>query len=190
MLSDANPAVVGRMLSLNCCLGVIGRNQKTSDLPPHAYLKSMKTSDGREIDAGTRGLGGTPSIPASTFGEENLDLCDPFYPLESILVHEFGHAVMNCGFDDLQKHLIDIAYADALKAGYDPKLYMFSNPEELWANGTQAWFHAIDRTDVNAGIKTRAGLQENLPQLASLMQQVYGDGEWRYPDSCACSWSR
>merc|ERR1712182_36321 len=105
---------------------------------------------------------------------------DRHFYQESILVHEFGHAVMNCGFDEcLQRSILNI-YREALAAGYSKDTYMFSNEEEFWANGTQAWFNAIHRTDVNAGIRTREDVLKHLPKLASLMKEVYGNREWSY----------
>eukprot|EP00929_Paragymnodinium_shiwhaense_P002330 TRINITY_DN102559_c0_g1_i1.p2 TRINITY_DN102559_c0_g1~~TRINITY_DN102559_c0_g1_i1.p2 ORF type:complete len:118 (+),score=28.82 TRINITY_DN102559_c0_g1_i1:498-851(+) len=109
---------------------------------------------------------------------------DCHYWEESILVHEFGHAVMNCGFDEEQQRRIAGLHQQALEDGFDRALYMFSCPEEFWANGTQAWFHAIGRRDVNAGILTRAHLRERLPGLAALMEEVYGDGHWFYNEDC------
>merc|ERR1740121_1554156 len=131
-----------------------------------------------------RGLGGTKNCPLTTVGEENLLMeRDPYWN-ESILVHEFGHTVMNCGFDDRQMARVRSLHVEALQKGYSSSLYMFSNEEEFWACGTQAWFHAIGRTDVNAGIVRRAGLRGALPGLGALLQEVYGDGRWRYTDDC------
>merc|ERR1712050_374527 len=109
--------------------------------------------------------------------------CDRYHS-ESILVHEFGHTVMNCGFDDSQMRRIEEAYREALAAGCDNALYIYSNMEEFWANGTQAWFDAIHRTDVNNGITTRSKLRQEHPALASLMRDIYGEGDWRYTSTC------
>eukprot|EP00746_Dinoflagellata_sp_MGD_P024750 gnl/MRDRNA2_/MRDRNA2_158113_c0_seq1.p1 gnl/MRDRNA2_/MRDRNA2_158113_c0~~gnl/MRDRNA2_/MRDRNA2_158113_c0_seq1.p1 ORF type:complete len:256 (+),score=45.78 gnl/MRDRNA2_/MRDRNA2_158113_c0_seq1:98-865(+) len=185
MLRSADQQVISRMLSCKCSVGIIGRNQKTTDLPPHSWLKFQETDDGRDYDQSTRGLGGTKSVPTTTVGEENVLMeDDSYFWEESILVHEFGHAVMNCGFDGWQQQSILNIYQDALAAGYSKQVYMFSNEDEFWANGTQAWFHAIHRTDINAGIKTRTDLSKHLPKLALLMKEVYGDGEWSYHADC------
>jgi len=189
MLSSAHGDVLARMHQCGCSVGIIGRCQQTSDMPAHSFLKGCKTADGRCFDQGTRGLGGTKAVPVTTVGEENVTMeRDAYFPLESILVHEFGHMVMNCGFDGTQERRIQAIYQDAIKH-YSPSLYMFSNAEELWANGTQAWFHAINRVDVNAGIKTRSDLQARLPALAELMGEVYGNGHWRYEDDMPGPWA-
>lgn len=59
---------------------------------------------GRDLDATTRGLGATPCNPLTTCGEENLTMVhDTRYPKENILVHEFGHAIMNSKFAAVDK---------------------------------------------------------------------------------------
>jgi hypothetical protein len=117
-------------------------------------------------------------------GQENLEMTDDeHYPKENILVHEFGHSVMNLGFDEDLLSRVQAAY-DAAATVRDTGLYMFSNAEEFWANGTQAWFEAIARTDVNMGITTRDQLRELEPNLAPIMEEVYGDGDWRYRQDC------
>lgn len=65
---------------------------------------------------------------------------------------------------------------------------MMANPEEFWAEGAQAWFHASDRTDVNCGINTRTGLREALPDLAAMMEETFGDGAWSYRDENVHGW--
>jgi len=189
MLSSAHGDVLARMHQCGCSIGIIGRCQKNSDMPPHSFLKGCRTSDGRCFNQGTRGLGGTKAVPVTTVGEENVTMeRDGYFPFESILVHEFGHMVMNCGFDGQQEKRILSIYQDAIK-NFSTSLYMFSNPEELWANGTQAWFHAINRIDVNAGIKSRSDLQRRLPALAELMSEVYGNGQWRYEEDMPGTWA-
>ena len=138
---------------------------------------------------GCRGVGGTPDAPCTSVGEENLlaDALpggDTHFPHESILVHEFGHAVMNVGLSDASRAAVSAAYEDALASGeLDNESYMMSNAEEFWAEGAQAWFHASNRVDVNCGIRTRAVLEQRLPDLAAVMRKTFGDGQWRYADS-------
>ena len=54
-----------------------------------------------QYDDGCRGVGGTVHVPCTSVGEENLLGIaiggDPHFKDESILVHEFAHAVMNIG---------------------------------------------------------------------------------------------
>lgn len=43
----------------------------TADLPPHSF---MKYNSNRDLDTTARGLGGTPSVPVTSCGEENLTM--------------------------------------------------------------------------------------------------------------------
>ena len=42
-------------------------------------------------------MGGTCGVPCTSVGEENLLMVNDKFHSESILVHEFAHAVMNIG---------------------------------------------------------------------------------------------
>ena len=57
---------------------------------------------------------------------------------------------------------------------------MVADDKEYWAEGTQAWFDASLRDDVNDGINTRAKLKQHDPELASLLREVYGKNKWTY----------
>lgn len=51
--------------------------QKTTDIPPHHFMKYTSNCEGaRDIDATTRGLGATPAVPTTSCGEENLLMQD------------------------------------------------------------------------------------------------------------------
>ena len=128
------------------------------------------------MDSATRGLGGSV---CTSCGEENLLSIenDPHFREESILVHEFGHTVMNLGMDDLGRAMVRRCYDDAMARGlYAPGCYMGSCADEYWAEGTQSWFDATVRTDVNGGVNTRTKLRAHDPALALLLASVYGDG--------------
>ncbi len=189
MLENCQPAIVHRMAAAGCSVAVIGRAQVTSDMPPHNFLKGIQASLGqRSYDDGCRGVGGTVHVPCTSVGEENLlgELIggDPHFKKESILIHEFSHAVMNVGLTDEARGRITSAFANACESGeFDNESYMMSNAEEFWAEGAQAWFHASMRSDVNCGINTRDGVIQRVPELAALLREVFGDGTWRYDTS-------
>uniref|UniRef100_A0A7S0WVU0 von Hippel-Lindau disease tumour suppressor beta domain-containing protein n=1 Tax=Chlamydomonas leiostraca TaxID=1034604 RepID=A0A7S0WVU0_9CHLO len=181
MLEHSPPAVVARLVAHKARVGIIGCRQVTTDVPDHWYMKL--SAGGRDIDATTRGLGGTQSCALTTCGEENLTMVDDrSYPSENILVHEFGHTVMNCGLSDSERREIEALYARARESGvYERGIYAMENADEYWAEGTQAWFDATIRTDVNSGVNSRDTLKRLDPGLAALMCRAYGDGPWRYP---------
>lgn len=93
MLYDTPPDIKQRMVDAGAALGIIGRDQMTCNLPPHANLKHAGCE--RDLDRDTRGLGGNRDVPTASVGEENV-LMDPDdrYAQESILIHEFAH---RCG---------------------------------------------------------------------------------------------
>lgn len=66
------------MVAAGCSIAIIGRNQVTSDMPPHNWLKQAQASLGkRTYDGGCRGVGGTVEVPCTSVGEENLLVRDP-----------------------------------------------------------------------------------------------------------------
>jgi len=86
------PDLIDTMVDGGLRIGVIGRDQVTSDMPE--YRDIYEQFPGTDWDTRARGLGATPFIPLSTVGEENvLCLADDPYLGESILVHEFAHTV-------------------------------------------------------------------------------------------------
>lgn len=172
-------------------IALIGPGQVTTDIPEHGHLRGRLTGDGRDFDAGTRGLGGTRAIPTTSVGEENVTRCgDTRYPRESILVHEFAHHIMNINVSASVRAAIADAYEAARRDGLygDQACYAMSNYEEYWAEGVQAWFDASVRVDVNGGINTRELLCQRDPRLAAIMQAVFGVNNWRYPQTMPGTW--
>lgn len=86
-------------------------------------------------------------VPVCSVGEENLVMQrDRHYPDENILVHEFGHSVMNLGLTKAQRKKIVQQFATAkMCAVYKPGCYMMKNAQEYWAEGVQAYFEATAR---------------------------------------------
>ncbi|PNW85651.1 hypothetical protein CHLRE_03g196500v5 [Chlamydomonas reinhardtii] len=181
MLAAAPVDVVRRLVAGGAVVAIIARCQVTTDIPAHAFMRWAE--GGRDTDTTTRGLGGTEESPTTSCGEENLLMeDDKFYPSENILVHEFGHTVMNIGLTSEDRGKIKKLYDAAYAAGvYDKSAYIMENEDEYWAEGTQAWFNATIRTDVTAGVNTREKLRARDPGLATMMVRAYGDGTWRYP---------
>ena len=134
---------------------------------------------------------------------------DPHYRDESILVHELGHTVMEVGLSATERRAIvraapfplllapssvishrrasppGVFQVEAHRAAlgrrlYSRESYMGSCAEEYWAEGTQSWFDATARYDVNETLNTRARLRRHDPQLAALLRAAYGDGAWRF----------
>lgn len=184
IVREMQPRMLERLYENGADVAIIGRTQVVSDMPMHSFLKGqdIDLGGGRNCDSGTRGVGGSWTVPTCSVGEENLMMeDDPHYPTENILVHEFAHSVMAVGMDEDQRQAVISAYFNARSSQlYKADVYMLANADEYWAEGAQAWFEATIRTDVNSGINTRQKLRKHDPQLAALLQQAFGDGEWRY----------
>lgn len=177
------PEIRARMAAAGFRVEIIGRDQVISDLPDYADLKGKKTVDGRNFDDGTRGVGEKSKC---SVGEENL-LClrAQKYIEEDILVHEFSHSIMsNMEKGDLAA--VEAAFRNAVSKGlYPTGIYMMANSEEYWAEGTQVWFEATIRKDVNSGFNTRAKLRSHDPDLAAVLERVYGSGFLEHMPGCA-----
>ncbi|MEW5298967.1 MAG: hypothetical protein WDW36_002032 [Sanguina aurantia] len=175
--------VLQQMRQWRAAVGIVARSQVMSDLPPHAF---MKYNMGRDLDSTCRGLGATTTIPVTAVGEENLTMVeDRVYPCQSILVHEMGHAVMNLAMSEHQVKQVCALFNEALTSDRYPRdCYMMSNEQEYWATATEAWFDSTVRTDVNGGVCSRDKLRATDPGLCTVMEQMFGDGTWRYPLTC------
>lgn len=161
-------------------LAVMAYDEMTTSVPEHSDLTPPAHWDRR-----ARGLGPTPHRPAVSCGEENL-LClrgDP-YAAENILVHEFGHAIHEMGMTSVDKTFdarVKAAYESAKRKGLWKDTYAMTNHHEYWGEATQSWFDTNRRNDrEHNDIDTREKLRKYDPDLAKLLAEVYGDGEWRY----------
>lgn len=109
-------------------------------------------------------------------------------PLESILVHEFAHAVMDVGLDEAARARIRAAHASALARGeVSERDYIGSNASEYWAEGAQAWLGATVRCDVNCGLNTRDEIEAREPQIAAELERAFGRAEWGYAQTLAAA---
>ncbi|KAL6778339.1 hypothetical protein ACKKBG_A17815 [Auxenochlorella protothecoides x Auxenochlorella symbiontica] len=179
---------VSRMHGWGAFLAIIGRGQVTTDIPQYAQYRGQDSGNGGgRVETATRGLGGGTSNPVSSVGEENLTMEDDVhYGCESILIHEWAHAVMDLGYAEqpLQAEIVECWKAAEKRGTYVKGSYIISNPGEYWAEASQAWFEATMRDDVTSGLKTRDAVKRADPWLASLLTRVYGDGPWRYWHTC------
>ncbi len=166
-----NPSLHNTLAKNKFKIEIIGRDQIITDLESYASLKTESSSDGRSYST-MRGLG---DVNLASVGEENL-LClkKQQYSSEDIFVHEFSHSVMFNLETSLQAD-IEAAYKSAQEKNLYPKTcYMMADSQEYWAEGTQAWFNATVRSDVNGGINTREKIQAHDPKLSELLNKVYG----------------
>ena len=159
---------------------IMATTEMTTAIPEHATLEPGKYWDRR-----ARGLGATKHRPSVSCGEENLLRYpgDPYFE-ESILLHEFAHAIHHMALVDLDETFdarLKKAYEAAMKAGLWQGKYAATNRAEYWAEGAQSWFddNREDDHDHNH-VNTRKELREYDPGLAALCGEVFGDKPWRY----------
>lgn len=161
-------------------LAIMAPSEFTTDIPEHSDLEPKNYWDKR-----ARGLGATKIRPAVSVGEENLlgYEGDP-YAGESIFVHEFAHAIHEMGIRSVDpgfQRRLEQAFAEAGLKGLWRGKYAATNPSEYWAEGVQSWFGTNRENDFEHNhVNTREELKEHDPELAALIEEYLGDGDWRY----------
>jgi hypothetical protein len=174
------PDILRQLATNKIRLGIMAVNERTCDLPEHADLQPKAFWNRR-----ARGLGATRRAPCVSCGEENL-LHNPGdqYPTESIMVHEFAHAIHHTALKDLDPTFdrrLREAYDAAMKAGLWKGLYAAENHSEYWAEGVQSWFDTNRENDaIHNHVDTREELLEYDPALAKLCAEIFGKNPWRY----------
>ena len=164
-------------------LGIIGRDQRTTEMPEYRDLNEAFPET--DWDTRARGLGATFERPLVSAGEENvLCLPDDRYLGEDILLHEFSHVLHEFGYivldPDFDAELL-AAYEQAFVNGTWAGTYAATNHHEYWAEGVQSYFGrnlTADPADgVHGPIDTRAELEAVDPALYALIDRWLGTVE-------------
>jgi len=159
---------------------VMAPTELTTDVPEHSDLEPAKFWDKR-----ARGLGPTRIRPAVSCGEENLLRYpgDPYHE-ESILIHEFAHAIHEMGLASVDKGFnerLKALYEKAMAKGLWKGKYAANNPSEYWAEGVQSFFDTNRLPDHDHNhVDTREELFEYDPELAELIAREFRNTKWRY----------
>jgi hypothetical protein len=188
MLSK-RPDVAGALRSNKIRVGIMDVDEVTTDMPEHSDL--YEAFPGTDWDTRARGLGATKARPLTSVGEENLLRFpgDP-YVGESILVHEFAHAMWLMGVADLPEGAalsarLTNTYEDALAAGLWKDTYAATDENEYFAEGVQGWFdtnlEASPPNGIHNAVNTRAELIAYDPDLAALIEEVMPSADWSVP---------
>ena len=179
----ARPELIDRLVARKIRLAIMAPTEVTTDIPEHSDLTPKDFWDMR-----ARGLGATLFRPAVSAAEENVLCLDTDrYRGESILVHEFSHAIFNMAIEldePAQGRELDASYAAAIDGGLFSNTYAGTNRDEYWAEGAQNWFDtnatAVPSNGIHNEIHTRAQLQTYDPRLSALLQSVFGPSSWKY----------
>ncbi len=144
-----------------------------------------------------RGLGSRPV----SCGEENvLNFEGDPWEGESILVHEFAHAIQGTltGLDQQFDLRLKALYEQAKQSGRFRGYAIEGGIAEFWAEGTQAWFNCNGTIRPKAGggqssfevlgpggehvchLQTGEQLKKHLPEFAKLLDESFRQNQWRY----------
>lgn len=179
MLRDRGD-VLAALAAARVRCAVMAFDEFTTDIPEHADLEPARFWNRR-----ARGLGSTPQRPCVSCGEENLLRFkgDPYFT-ESILVHEFAHAIHEQGLDQVDPTFdgrLEAAYDAAMKAGLWEGKYAATNHREYWAEAVQSFFDTNRENDHDHNhVNTREELKEYDPALHDLVAEVFRNHGWRF----------
>ncbi|HWW59675.1 MAG TPA: glycoside hydrolase [Sphingopyxis sp.] len=134
-----------------------------------------RLSDSEYWNKRARGMGGLLTSGAT---ENLLAMPGTRYFGETILVHEFSHAVFDAMertdpalFAEVQK-----AYREAMSKHLWDGQYGATTAHEYWAEGTQFWFNSNKLAVIDGKrILSDADLSQHDPALAAALKAVYGD---------------
>ncbi len=174
------PNVQQGMLNHHFRIGIIGADQKTTDMPE--YRDKFPPS----LNDRARALSDNP---LTSTAEENV-LCYELdgWLTEGILVHEFAHTIKGViefyapDFDQGFKHEVQAAYEAALAKGLYKDLYASTSAEEYWAEGVQNYFEVHASRPGEPGPITSADLRAYDPTLWNIVDRVFRDV--RMPPRC------
>ena len=174
------PAIKAKMIENHIRVGVIGKNERPTQMPEYSDLYAA--FPGTDWDNRARAYGATLERPLTTNCEENL-LCMQSidrYKGEELLSHEFSHAIHELGIRFTNPNFesqLTAAFNNAVSNNLWVNTYARSDKREYWAEGVQCWFNcnieAIPTNGVHNQINTRAELQSYDPMLYNLIQACF-----------------
>jgi hypothetical protein len=164
-------------------IGIIPRDQETTDLPEYADLTDKAAWNKR-----ARGLGGIVGRPLCSAGEENLlGLLPDRYRGESVLVHEFSHTMHTMGIALLDREFdveLESAFEAAQKKNLWNNTYAMRNKGEYWAEGVQSYFDCnMSRNPpdgIHNNVSTRDRLKSYDPRLFKIIDGAFKANKWRW----------
>ena len=175
-----NPAVDAQLATTEVRLGIIGRNQRTTEMPEYRDL--YEAFPDIDWDNRARGLGATVARPLVSNGEENtLCLPEDLWAGEDIILHEFAHVLDQFVYREIDATFqasLEQAFASAVASGIWNSTYAETNKEEYWAEAVQSYFvrnlTAEPPNGVHGRIDTRVELAEADPLIFNLIDSKLG----------------
>ncbi len=172
--------LVAALASTPVRVTIMGVGEFTTDIPEHSDLQPAAYWNRL-----ARGHGATNEKPAVSAGEENLLKLDGDpYATESILIHEFGHAIHEQGMKLLDPGFdtrLSVIFKQAIAEGLWQGTYAATDHAEYFAKGVQSWFDTNRENDSEHNhVNTREELIDYDPRLATLLGELFADNAWRY----------
>lgn len=161
--------VRARLVTAGAAVSIIPRDAFVTTLPEFSQLSGRLDRNGNPYDSYTiRGLGAVPGQPVTATSEENLLGLpgDPFRA-ESVLHHEFAHAINNLGFDPTMRAKWFEIYENAVQEGRFPGTFAMTHPDEYFAELSQSFF------SVNNEIGGPAAVLDEDPAAYEFLQAIY-----------------
>ncbi len=148
---------------------IADRNQGVLDLPEFGCLTGTVNAN---FFSHVCGVADRADYPVATANELDLtgDSAGPCRGL-NILFHELGHLVQGWALEPADYFDIKIDYQAALDAGKYRRQYAATNPNEYFAEATQAYFLYGEP----GGGKDREWLKQYDPAIYELLHRVYGE---------------
>jgi hypothetical protein len=166
------PTVRANLCAAGAEVHIIGKDEVTSDLPENRYMKGKPFQGDLTVDQRTRGLGGL----LTSCGEENLlRLPEDRYFGRDILVHEFGHNILNNGANAAFRQQVEQRYHASLAAGKWVKAYAATNSNEFFAELSMWYFgtHGDLGMEGEKPVAGREGLRKYDPGAFALLDDFY-----------------
>ena len=158
-----------RLVTAGAAVSIIPQDAFVTTLPEFSHLSGRLDRNGNPYDSfSIRGLGAVQDQPVTATSEENLLGLpgDPF-GAESVLHHEFAHAIMNLGFDPAMSAKWSEIYETAVQEGRFPGTFAITHPDEYFAELSQSFF------SVNNEIGGRASVLEEDSAAYAFLQDIY-----------------
>lgn len=158
-----------RLASQGAAVSIIARDAYVTSLPEFSHLSGRLDRNGNPYNSFTiRGLGAVSGQPVTATSEENLLRLpgDPF-AAESVLHHEFAHAIMNLGFtaEDLRRWTT--IYQNAVASRKFAGTFAITHRDEYFAELSQSYF------SVNNEIGGPSQILSEDPEAYASLRDIY-----------------
>lgn len=134
-----NMSIVSNLKEHGAELHVLGRNQRTTDLPAYSHFKRKRLGRSSPLDTKYRGSGLYATCP-----EENLlELAGDRYAGFDLCSHEFAHVIYTFGTDSEFRERFRQHYRATIKSGLWSGCYAATSDEEFFAELSTWYFGSL-----------------------------------------------